>query len=196
MPESGKVPDLRCTAKARLRASSDALCALHRVRDKRVSMKHVAVLMGGWSSERQVSLWSGTACADALDRTGRYKVSRVDVDRDIAIDAARAQARLRAQRPARPARRGRHDSGHARDPRHSVQPFRRHGFGGGEPEGHRQDGAEGGRHPRARRPAGVARTRRRRRTRCRRLMSSSRWRKARASASSSCARITRIRRRN
>ena len=48
-------------------------------------MKHVAVLMGGWSSERQVSLWSGNACADALERTGRYKVSRVDVDRDIAV---------------------------------------------------------------------------------------------------------------
>lgn len=48
-------------------------------------MKHVAVLMGGWSSERQVSLWSGTACADALERTGRYKVSRVDVDRDVAV---------------------------------------------------------------------------------------------------------------
>ena len=55
-------------------------------------MKHVAVLMGGWSSERQVSLWSGAACAGALDRTGRYKVSRVDVDRDIAIN-------LRALKP-------------------------------------------------------------------------------------------------
>ena len=55
-------------------------------------MKHVAVLMGGWSSERQVSLWSGTACADALERTGRYKVSRVDVDREIA-------AALRALKP-------------------------------------------------------------------------------------------------
>ncbi len=44
--------------------------------------KHVAVLMGGWSAERQVSLWSGTACADALERRG-YRVSRVDVGRDI-----------------------------------------------------------------------------------------------------------------
>lgn len=55
-------------------------------------MKHVAVLMGGWSAERQVSLWSGEACAAALERTGRYKVSRVDVDREIA-------ATLRALRP-------------------------------------------------------------------------------------------------
>jgi D-alanine-D-alanine ligase len=47
-------------------------------------MKHVAVLMGGWSAERDVSLRSGKACADAFDRTGKYKVSRIDVTRDIA----------------------------------------------------------------------------------------------------------------
>jgi D-alanine-D-alanine ligase len=46
--------------------------------------KHVAVLMGGWSSEREVSLRSGKACADALDKLGAYRVSRVDVTRDIA----------------------------------------------------------------------------------------------------------------
>jgi D-alanine-D-alanine ligase len=45
--------------------------------------KHVAVLMGGWSGEREVSLRSGAACADALERRG-YRVSRVDVGRDIA----------------------------------------------------------------------------------------------------------------
>ena len=45
--------------------------------------KHVAVLMGGWSAEREVSLRSGKACADALERAG-YRVSRVDVGRDIA----------------------------------------------------------------------------------------------------------------
>ena len=46
-------------------------------------MPHVAVLMGGWSAEREVSLRSGNACADALERTG-FRVSRVDVGRDIA----------------------------------------------------------------------------------------------------------------
>jgi D-alanine-D-alanine ligase len=46
-------------------------------------MKHVAVLMGGWSAEREISLRSGKACADALERRG-YRVSRVDVDREIA----------------------------------------------------------------------------------------------------------------
>ena len=44
--------------------------------------KHVAVLFGGFSSERPVSLSSGKACADALEAEG-YTVSRVDVGRDI-----------------------------------------------------------------------------------------------------------------
>lgn len=45
--------------------------------------KHVAVLMGGWSSEREVSLRSGAACAAAAGRKG-YRVTPVDVGRDIA----------------------------------------------------------------------------------------------------------------
>jgi D-alanine-D-alanine ligase len=45
--------------------------------------KHVAVLMGGWSAEREVSLRSGKACGDALARLG-YRVTRIDVGRDIA----------------------------------------------------------------------------------------------------------------
>ena len=44
--------------------------------------KSVTVLMGGWSAEREVSLASGTACADALSDAG-YDVSRVDVKRDL-----------------------------------------------------------------------------------------------------------------
>jgi D-alanine-D-alanine ligase len=45
--------------------------------------KHVAVLMGGWSAEREVSLRTGRACAEALVRLG-YRVTRIDVGRDIA----------------------------------------------------------------------------------------------------------------
>ncbi|MCO6185649.1 D-alanine--D-alanine ligase [Rhizobium sp. L1K21] len=45
--------------------------------------KHVAVLMGGFSSERPVSLASGKPCADALEAEG-YQVTRVDVGRDVA----------------------------------------------------------------------------------------------------------------
>ena len=48
-----------------------------------MAAKHVAVLMGGWASERPVSLSSGNACADGLERAG-YKVTRVDMDRDVA----------------------------------------------------------------------------------------------------------------
>ena len=47
------------------------------------SAKHVAVLMGGWSAEREVSLRSGKACADALERKG-YRITKIDVGRDIA----------------------------------------------------------------------------------------------------------------
>ncbi|MGE8941172.1 D-alanine--D-alanine ligase [Leptospira interrogans] len=45
--------------------------------------EHVAVLMGGWSAEREVSLNTGRPCAAALEAAG-YRVTRVDVDRDIA----------------------------------------------------------------------------------------------------------------
>ena len=45
--------------------------------------KHVALLKGGWSHEREVSLNSGTACAQALRNSG-YEVTEIDVDRDIA----------------------------------------------------------------------------------------------------------------
>ena len=44
---------------------------------------HVAVLLGGLSPEREVSLVSGAACADALETLGA-KVTRVDAGRDLA----------------------------------------------------------------------------------------------------------------
>ena len=47
-----------------------------------MTKKHVAVLMGGFSSERPVSLSSGNSCADALESEG-YRVTRVDVGRDV-----------------------------------------------------------------------------------------------------------------
>jgi len=54
--------------------------------------KHVVVLMGGWSVEREVSLVTGRAVADALAARG-YRVSEIDVGRDLA-------ARLAALDPA------------------------------------------------------------------------------------------------
>ncbi len=44
--------------------------------------KNVAVLMGGWSNERDVSLSSGKECAKALREAG-YNVIEVDAKRDI-----------------------------------------------------------------------------------------------------------------
>lgn len=51
------------------------------------SLTHVAVLMGGWSAEREVSLRSGVAVAAALEGEG-YRVTRLDVGRDIAARLA------------------------------------------------------------------------------------------------------------
>jgi D-alanine-D-alanine ligase len=44
--------------------------------------RHVAVLMGGWSAEREVSLVSGRAAAKALAERG-YRVSEIDIDREL-----------------------------------------------------------------------------------------------------------------
>ena len=44
---------------------------------------HVAVLMGGWSGERDISLQSGRGCAAALRRQG-FRVTELDADRAVA----------------------------------------------------------------------------------------------------------------
>ncbi|WP_296717875.1 D-alanine--D-alanine ligase [Erythrobacter sp.] len=51
---------------------------------------HVAVLMGGWASERAVSLSSGTGVADALESKG-HRVTRIDMGRDVALRLAEAK---------------------------------------------------------------------------------------------------------
>jgi D-alanine-D-alanine ligase len=51
---------------------------------------HVAVLMGGWSSERDVSLMSGAGVAEALESKG-HRVTRIDMDRDVAARLAEAK---------------------------------------------------------------------------------------------------------
>jgi D-alanine-D-alanine ligase len=50
----------------------------------------VAVLMGGWSAERDVSLTSGAGVADALETLG-HEVVRIDMDREIARALAEAK---------------------------------------------------------------------------------------------------------
>ena len=51
---------------------------------------HVAVLMGGWSNERPVSLMSGEGVAKALEERG-HRVTRIDMDRDVAAKLAAAK---------------------------------------------------------------------------------------------------------
>ena len=51
---------------------------------------HVAVLMGGWSSERPVSLMSGEGVAKALEARG-HTVTRIDMDRDVALRLSEAK---------------------------------------------------------------------------------------------------------
>ena len=49
---------------------------------------HVVVLMGGWSSEREVSLMSGRGVAEALRGNGWSRVSELDMDRNVAVKLA------------------------------------------------------------------------------------------------------------
>lgn len=51
---------------------------------------HVAVLMGGWSAERPVSLMSGEEVAKALESRG-HRVTRIDMGRDVAHRLAEAK---------------------------------------------------------------------------------------------------------
>ena len=50
---------------------------------------HIAVLMGGWSSERPVSLMSGEGVAKALESRG-HTVTRIDMGRDVALKLSEA----------------------------------------------------------------------------------------------------------
>lgn len=58
-----------------------------------VSPLHIAVLMGGWSNERPVSLMSGAGIADALESLG-HRVTRIDMDREVAGQLAAAKPDL------------------------------------------------------------------------------------------------------
>jgi D-alanine-D-alanine ligase len=51
---------------------------------------HVAVLMGGWSAEREVSLVSGEGVAKACERLG-HRVTRIDMGHDVALRLAEAK---------------------------------------------------------------------------------------------------------
>ena len=93
----------------------------------RCMSKTVAVLMGGWSSEREVSLSSGENVARALRRAGLRRAAASTSARPAAaiLRRAHAAARRGVQRAARPLRRGRLHPGRARGARHALHPFRR-----------------------------------------------------------------------
>ena len=151
--------------------------------------------MGGWSAEREVSLRSGKACADALDKLGGYRVSRVDVDREVA-------ATLRALKPdaalnvlhGRPGEDG------------TLQgmleilgiPYSHSGVLASAVAMQKDIAKTVLKAAQVPVPGGhmVSRLEAAKAHCCRGLTSSSRWRKAPASASSSCARTTSTRRRS
>jgi D-alanine-D-alanine ligase len=56
-------------------------------------LPHIAVLMGGWSPEREVSLVSGEKCAAALRALG-YQVSEIDVTRQLDTQLAEVKPDL------------------------------------------------------------------------------------------------------
>ncbi len=101
--------------------------------------KKIAVLMGGLSAERDVSLSSGKGCARGTAR-GRLRGRRDRSQGRRSFRAvARRQARLRVQRPARPLGRGWLRARSARTDAHSLHPFRRAGFGAVHAQGAHQD---------------------------------------------------------
>ena len=61
------------------------------------AFRHVAVLLGGLSAEREVSLVSGRACADALRAEG-FETSEIDPRSDVCEALARVRPDARVQR--------------------------------------------------------------------------------------------------
>src|SRR5881398_2799202 len=57
-------------------------------RDGMNKQLHVVVLMGGWSSEREVSLTSGKGVAAALRERGWSNVTELDMEHDVAARLA------------------------------------------------------------------------------------------------------------
>ena len=89
-------------------------------------MSTVAVLQGGRSLERQVSLKSGARVEDALQRLGHTAVA-IDVGADLVARLTEVTGR-RVRRAARPRRRGRHDPGAAGGARAALHRLGRRGL--------------------------------------------------------------------
>ena len=100
------------------------------------AVSRVAVLKGGRSLERQVSLRSGARVEDALGAARPRGGARRRRPRPDPA-AARRAPRRGLRRPARPRRRGRHRAGAARDPRHPLHGLGRAGVLAGDGQGAR-----------------------------------------------------------
>ena len=61
----------------------NAKCKMQNKKFKRLKEKKIGVLMGGTSTEREISLKTGKAIAEALRRKG-LKIIKIDVGKDIA----------------------------------------------------------------------------------------------------------------
>ena len=91
---AAQIEELGETVRARVKATSGidldweikriGLKAGGRCMSRVPSDTTVAVLLGGWSAEREVSLSSGKACAGALERAG-FKVVPIDVKRETIV---------------------------------------------------------------------------------------------------------------
>ena len=99
--------------------------------------RRVAVLMGGRSAEREVSLVSGKACA-RRSRGARLPRHPDRCRPRSARGAGGGAAGCRVQCAARPFRRGRTRAGPARPSRAALHPFRRAGLGAGHGQAHGQ----------------------------------------------------------
>src|SRR6185437_9581109 len=78
----GGAPASRCPIGHRARLGDPAHRSAVARHGDRVVSATVALLMGGWSPEREVSLSSGMECAKALADRG-YSVKTIDVGRDL-----------------------------------------------------------------------------------------------------------------
>ena len=151
------------TASSPSRGRTRATMPRRRGRPAARSAMKVAVLKGGSSLERGVSLRSAARVEDALGALGHEAIG-IDVGQDLVSAAARRAARRRLHRPARPGRRGRHRPGAARDPRPPLHRARRRRLRALHGQGRRQ-----ARDPRGRAPhAGLGRLQRDRLPRARR----------------------------
>ncbi len=111
-----------------------------------LAMTRVAVLYGGISAEREVSLSTGTQVILALREAG-FEVTAIEVGEDLGavIAALSPRAGRGVQRIARPLRRGWRDPGRARLARNPLHAFRRARLRAGNGQGRSQGGVRRGR---------------------------------------------------